>query len=204
MKKRQSPELKRARSAWKALRQRCLNPRESSYYRYGGAGIRVCPQWESFEQFLADMGLPPTPKHWLGRMDVRGHYVKDNCSWILQQPQQRRRRNCVIVRVAGEAMTATDATRLPGKPMSHTTIVRRWKRGYSMDAPALAKIYKKSRWLTYQGESLPVPEWARRAGLTYEALRQRLKAGWTVERALTTPLRIHHQPQRKKPNVQSK
>jgi hypothetical protein len=42
---------------------------------------------------------------------------------------------------------------------------------------------------TFQGETLTLPEWAERCGLSASCLRGRLgKLGWTVEEALTTPL----------------
>jgi len=48
---------------------------------------------------------------------------------------------------------------------------------------------RKSRLLEYQGETLTIAEWARRAGLSPGALWGRLDRGWSVERALTTPAR---------------
>lgn len=48
---------------------------------------------------------------------------------------------------------------------------------------------RTNRLLTFQGVALPVVEWAARQGLTRSALRHRLDRGWSVERALTTPMR---------------
>lgn len=39
--------------------------------------------------------------------------------------------------------------------------------------------------VTYLGESLTIAQWSRRTGLTRDAIRQRLAAGWTVDRTLT-------------------
>lgn len=44
--------------------------------------------------------------------------------------------------------------------------------------------------ITYQGETLCVGEWAKRVGLSTGTLFGRLKNGWTVEQALTIPLRV--------------
>lgn len=41
--------------------------------------------------------------------------------------------------------------------------------------------------LTFRGESLCVTAWAERIGIGHHALRKRLKLGWSVERALTSP-----------------
>jgi len=52
----------KAYKAWSALKQRCLNPNNTEYNRYGGRGISVCDAWrKSFKTFLLDMGEPPTP-----------------------------------------------------------------------------------------------------------------------------------------------
>lgn len=52
-----------------------------------------------------------------------------------------------------------------------------------------ARNKRNNRILTFQGISLPVSEWADRAGINCLALRSRLHKGWTVEKALTTPVR---------------
>jgi hypothetical protein len=39
--------------------------------------------------------------------------------------------------------------------------------------------------LTYKGETLTMAEWSRRTGLSADALRGRIRKGWSVERALT-------------------
>jgi hypothetical protein len=42
--------------------------------------------------------------------------------------------------------------------------------------------------VTYNGESKTIPEWAALAGLKYETLYYRLKHGWSIEDAISTPL----------------
>lgn len=51
-----------------------------------------------------------------------------------------------------------------------------------------AQNRRNSHHVTFQGETLTVAEWARRLGLRPDTLLYRLRAGWPVERALTTPL----------------
>lgn len=41
--------------------------------------------------------------------------------------------------------------------------------------------------VTYQGETLPVCDWAPKLGMPEALLRQRLKDGWSMERAVATP-----------------
>jgi hypothetical protein len=41
--------------------------------------------------------------------------------------------------------------------------------------------------LTYNGETKSIHDWSRSKGLEYDALRGRLRLGWSLERALNTP-----------------
>ena len=52
-----------------------------------------------------------------------------------------------------------------------------------------ARNRRNTTMLTHNGETLPVAEWAERYGLSFYVLYERLKAGWSVERALTEPVR---------------
>lgn len=51
-----------------------------------------------------------------------------------------------------------------------------------------AKNKRNNRWLTANGETLHLSEWARRLGTTTGAILHRLKAGWPVRRALSEPI----------------
>jgi hypothetical protein len=67
---------------WTGMIQRCSNPESAHYERYGGRGIEVCLRWRnSFENFLADMGIRPSPNHQIDRRNNDGHYEPTNCRW---------------------------------------------------------------------------------------------------------------------------
>jgi hypothetical protein len=47
-----------------------------------------------------------------------------------------------------------------------------------------------TRWIEFNGERLSLTMWARRTGLSRDTIRGRLdRLGWSVEKALTTPVR---------------
>lgn len=78
--------------AWKSMRERCSRPQHSAYVRYGARGISVCERWESFDNFLADMGSRPSAKHSLDRVDNDGNYSPDNCRWATAAEQNANQR----------------------------------------------------------------------------------------------------------------
>jgi hypothetical protein len=177
--------LSRERRAWQQIIQRCSNPLRKDAKYYLLKGIQVCPQWQSFEQFLQDIGPSPSPAHWLGRRDTKGHYTPENCQWVYREIQMRRRGFCQMVTLQGRTMTSAEAARMPNMPADRYTVVRRWASGFSLQSPpGLARLDKRFIWLTYQGETLPTSEWARRIGLPTDLVLKRAKAGMPVERVL--------------------
>jgi len=69
-------------NTWVAMKYRCSSPKSDSWHNYGGRGITVCRRWaESFDNFFADMGSKPSPKHSIHRINNNGNYDPGNCQW---------------------------------------------------------------------------------------------------------------------------
>lgn len=125
--------------AWKHIRQRCLNPRNKSAKYYSERGISVSPTWDSFTQFLEDMGPRPSDKHSIDRIDNDGNYCKENCRWATAVEQSQNRRSNVHLTLLGETMSAADWSRSLGAPSN--AVANRLNRGMSIES-ALTTPYK--------------------------------------------------------------
>jgi len=113
--------------AWKHMRGRCLNPKDSRYAYYGGRGIKVCSRWDSFDFFIADLGLRPSPQHSIERQDVNGNYEPGNVVWATRTEQARNKRNTSFIEVDGKVYKLVD--RADQLKIAASTLHRRATRG---------------------------------------------------------------------------
>jgi hypothetical protein len=75
---------------WKSFRRACTDPKHKSYNIYGAKGITVCQRWETFKNFIADMGRRPEGMV-LARIDKNKGFCKKNCEW-----RQNSKRACLF------------------------------------------------------------------------------------------------------------
>lgn len=101
--------------AWAGVLRRCTNPNDKFYHRYGGRGIAVCDRWKnSFENFLADMGPRPSPKHSLDRIDNDLGYEPKNCRWATPSEQARNKATTRRLTVNGITKTIVEWAEIKG------------------------------------------------------------------------------------------
>jgi len=113
------------------MRRRCNDPDSPQYSYYGGRGITV--SWERFEDFFADMGPRPTPKHTVERRDNDGPYSKENCYWATRLEQANNKRSNHFVEFNGQKMTMAQLARVTGLP--YDTVRWRVKHSQSLLLP---------------------------------------------------------------------
>ena len=65
---------------WAVMLQRCNNPNNPSYHKYGGKSVKVCERWLKFENFYEDMGDRPEGMT-LDRIAGAKLYSKETCKW---------------------------------------------------------------------------------------------------------------------------
>lgn len=126
---------------WSTMKKRCQNPNDENYHRYGGRGIKVCERWESFENFVADMGQPPAGMS-LDRIDNDGDYCKENCRWVSLIDQANNTRTNRFVSAFGKRLTVSQWARELGS--SPFVIFERLKRGWPIERAVSQKVRGQS------------------------------------------------------------
>lgn len=113
---------------WLSIIRRCTNPKQKSWDKYGGRGIKICDRWlYSFENFYADMGPRPSPKHSIDHRDNDGDYEPNNCRWATQIEQANNTRRNHFVEFNGKRQTISQWARELGINMH--TLNKRINRG---------------------------------------------------------------------------
>jgi len=169
-------------SVWLAMKSRCNNPKNKRYHDYGGRGIKVCSQWESFESFISCMGFRPTNHHQIDRIDNNGDYTPENCRWVTRKENSRNKRNNKILTVNGESKCLSEWAEQVG--ISQDTIGMRISRGWS-DERAIFGTRHKKEYNTPDGKFKTLREVQDFYGMSSSGVHTRFKSknfpDWTIK-----------------------
>jgi len=97
---------------WMNMRRRCNNPQGSDIQDYKLRGITVCERWNSFENFFADMGIRPSARHSIERVDNDLGYSPGNCIWALPRIQGNNKRNNIVLTFQNQTHTLAEWSRI--------------------------------------------------------------------------------------------
>jgi hypothetical protein len=172
------------------MRAKCLAAWSPQYHNYGAKGITVCASWrDSFLAFYRDMG-PRNGAKSLVLKPGATEYAPGNCYWsrsmhfaLNNYPKPQ------VITHNGETLTLREwASRLglPVDVLYQRVIYQNWPTDKAFSTPVRSP-QQRGKPLVFRGESLTFNEWSLRTGISVPTLRKRLKKGWSIERALTTP-----------------
>lgn len=94
------------------MKTRCQNPKNQKYYRYGGRGITVYPEWldkengfMNFYNYVSKLPHFGEKGYTLNRIDNDGNYEPGNVEWSDDVTQANNRRNNHYITFNGERKT---------------------------------------------------------------------------------------------------
>lgn len=143
--------------SWKSMMDRCYLDSHKSFKDYGGRGVTVCAEWDSFGSFLSDMGIRPDGKT-LDRIDVSKGYSKSNCRWATPKEQANNRRSSRLLKIGVETKTASEWAEISG--ISTDTLFRRLALGWPAEKAVFAPIKKQKNNRNRFGESCRVAQYS--------------------------------------------
>lgn len=174
---------------WINMRQRCSNKNLPSWEHYGGRGIKVCSDWNtSFEKFMEwALSSGYEDKLTIDRIDVNGNYEPNNCRWVTVKEQANNKTNSRIETYKG--ISASVATLCEIFSKDYALVSGRLQNGWSIDEAMDYEVgdwaKKKHHYLTFNGQTKSIQEFAHEYGFKRSIIGERLKRGWSVEEALT-------------------
>lgn len=120
------------------MKGRCQNPNHAAWKWYGAKGIKVCERWQTFENFIDDMGERP-PNSTIDRIDASKNYEPLNCRWASHKEQGRNKADVILIEIDGVSHIARALSEQYGLKVD--TIVNRASQGL----PFSEVIAKKRR-----------------------------------------------------------
>lgn len=114
------------------MKDRCQNPNNGGYANYGGRGISVSPEWDTFGAF-AEWAFANGYKEDLDldRIDNDSGYGPSNCRWVSRRVNSNNKRDNRMVTVEGVTRTLADTARHYG--IEGSTFRKRLDRGIAPD-----------------------------------------------------------------------
>lgn len=180
---------------WQGMKKRCLNPNASCYEYYGGQGVTVCDDWMEFLPFANwsySHGYDEKAEKYqctLDRINRDLGYSPENCRLVDSKTQARNKSNNRLITIGDKSMIADDWSKISG--VKTVTITSRLDAGWSNEDAVFKPVHTTKKY-EYNGQILTLKEWAetdiaRSNDLSYVTLQNRIKRGWTIQKALTKP-----------------
>lgn len=133
-------------SVWCGMKERCNNPHNKSFPRYGGRGIKVCEEWansfSSFREWATENGYSETLT--IDRIDSNDGYYPENCRWVTTAQQNRNYSRNHMITYNGETKCLADWADLFG--INRGTVLFRIQQGKPLSEVFNPIDGRKTRW----------------------------------------------------------
>lgn len=128
-----SDEVKRLQNIRAGMAQRCLNPNNKAYHRYGGRGITICEEWANDSGAFVEWALANGYQDGLSidRIDNNKGYSPENCRWATRKQQQNNMRTNVLATFDGETHTCSEWAEIFG--IDRNIFHHRLKGGWNLE-----------------------------------------------------------------------
>ena len=113
---------------WQGIKNRCGNPNDARYMRYGGRGIKVCEEWknsfETFWEWALNSGYKDNLT--IDRINNDGDYCPDNCRWADAATQCNNRESNVKIKIGNTTKTLLEWCKI--FDVDYSTVHARYER----------------------------------------------------------------------------
>ena len=136
---------------WKNMKQRCYNPNNTYYHRYGGRGITICAEWKQDFKAFYDWAMSNgyTDELTIDRIDVNGNYEPSNCRWVTKEIQNKNTRRNINITYKGETHNVREWSSILN--ININTLYDRLRRGWSGEKTLSTPIKHQVRTLFEEG-----------------------------------------------------
>ncbi len=133
-------------NSWRAMKERCTNPKNANTKYYMGKGIKLYPLWEVFENFKNDMHkkfLTKAKKYGeknitIERIDGNKGYYPDNCRWATYKEQWRNKSNSRKITFKGKTKILSEWAKNIGiSPSTLSERIQKWDIEKALSTPKL-------------------------------------------------------------------
>lgn len=116
---------------WSSMIQRCTNPKQHSFNRYGKRGIVVCEEWKKFDNFnLWAINNGYQENLTIDRINNNLGYFPDNCGWVTSKENSRNKGNNAIIAAFGEIKSIIEWVEDNRFKIKYATLWARLKNGW--------------------------------------------------------------------------
>lgn len=137
--------IKRIRKCYDHMKDRCCNPKDKRYERYGGRGITICDEWlndySAFERWALSNGYSDDLT--IDRIDNDGNYEPNNCRFVTVKENNNNRSSNRRFTYNGKTQTLVQWCEEYN--MNYGTVICRLRAGWAFPEALLTPPIKRDK-----------------------------------------------------------